>query len=184
MNTAHPLTFALRKTDTTMIEHSRLLELLDYCPVTGVFTRRVAIGRNSKIGDIAGGLVNGYVELSVGGVTYMAHRLAWFYMTKMWPTSNIDHIDLNKANNAFKNLRLATQSQNLANTFLYPKSSTGFKGVTSHGKRFKAAITVNRKRYHLGIFQTSELAASAYDTAAIKFFGEFSKTNKSLGLLP
>ena len=63
-----------------MIDHSRLLELLDYDTITGVFTRKITLSHKNKIGDVAGNLNRGYIELSVEGKVYRAHRLAWFYV--------------------------------------------------------------------------------------------------------
>lgn len=164
-----------------MIDHSRLLELLDYCPATGVFTRKVALSGRTKVGDVAGNLIKDYIELSVDGNTYRAHPLAWFYVHGKWPSQELDHRDRNKANNAIDNLREATHSQNGANMPMHRRNSNGFKGVTKHQKRFKASVMVCRKRLHLGVFYTAEQAARAYDEAAIKHFGEFALTNHQLG---
>jgi AP2 domain len=72
------------------------------------------------------------------------------------------------------NLRLATRSQNKANTARYSNNSTGFKGVerTPYG-RFKASIRKDRKPYYLGTFGDPREAHAAYDRAAREMFGEF-----------
>ena len=166
-----------------MISHSRLKELLDYDPNTGTFTRKVSLNSNTKVGDVAGNLTHGYVELSVEGVTYRAHNLAWFYMTGRWPNGLIDHRNLDKSNNSFRNLREAKYQQNSANTARQRNNSLGLKGVTRHGNKFKAAVTVNRKRHHLGVFDCPRAAAEAYDKAAAAHFGEFARTNRQLGYI-
>lgn len=165
-----------------MIDHARLLELLNYCFLTGLFTRKVALSPRNKIGDVAGNLTKGYIELSVDGKRYRAHNLAWFYVNKSWPKTELDHVDLNKANNAISNLREATHSQNGANNGLR-KNSLGMKGVTAYGEKFKSAIMVNRRRIHLGVFDTMQEAAEKYDEAAMHYFAEFALTNKQLGLI-
>ena len=166
-----------------MIDHPRLLELLDYCPTTGIFTRKVSLTPTVKVGDVAGNLNRGYIELSVDGHTYRAHQLAWFYVYGKWPATELDHRDLDKSNNSIANLREATDSENQGNSPMRKNNTTGFKGVVAHGKKFKSTIMVNRKRLHLGVFKTAEEAAIAYDKAAITHFGEFALTNKKLCLL-
>lgn len=166
-----------------MISHSRLLELLDYDPTTGVFTRKVTLSNKNKIGDVAGNLNRGYIELSVDGRVYRAHRLAWFYVHGVWPNDGLDHKDLDKKNNAIGNLREATQSQNGVNNGVRKNNTLGVKGVSKHGDRFKASVMVKRKRLHIGIFDTAHEAARAYDNSAIQHFGEFALTNQQLGVI-
>jgi len=161
-----------------MIDHHRLLELLDYDPLTGIFTRKIALSRRNKVGDVAGNLTKGYIELSVDGHTYRAHQLAWFYVHGRWPVGELDHRNLIKSDNSIGNLREATDSQNGGNSPMRKNNRTGFKGVTAHEQKYKAAVMVNRKRIHLGVFDTPEQAAMAYDAAALKHFGEFALINQ------
>ena len=70
-----------------------------------------------RAGAKAGSLLTcGYWRIRYGGEEYQAHRLAWLFMTGEWPNGPIDHHDLNKLNNSWSNLRLATPSLNNANT--------------------------------------------------------------------
>ena len=166
-----------------MIDHARLLELLSYCPETGNFIRKISLSPKTKVGDIAGGLTKGYITLSVDGVIYSGHNLAWFYTYNVWPVCELDHKDRNRANNAILNLREATHSQNGSNAPIRKTNICGFKGVTKCGSKFKSAIMVERKRYHIGVFNTAKEAAHAYDLNAIERFGEFALTNKKLNLI-
>jgi hypothetical protein len=92
----------------------------------------------------------------------------------------IDHIDLDGLNNAIENLRIATQSQNTANrlTFTFKKSSQ-YKGVYWSKKKrlWVTKLKVEGKEIFIGHFRQEENAAMAYDDAAIRYFGEFAKTN-------
>lgn len=88
-----------------------------------------------------------------------------------------DHVNLHKLDNRKENLRIASKSQNSANTRIRKNSKTGFKGVSHHpdSHRVRARITVNGKERHLGMFDTPKLAWIAYQTAAQKTFGEYAR---------
>ena len=82
----------------------------------------------------------------------------------------VDHIDHDTLNNQKANLRVCSVLENRRNNSVVGKC--GFKGVY-----ILASITVNGKNISLGTFETLEEAAHAYDTAAIKYFGEFANLN-------
>ena len=91
----------------------------------------------------------------------------------------VDHIDGNPLNNKRENLRLATVAENGQNRGKPATNTSGFKGVDFHkgtGK-FRAQITVNKKRITLGYFLTASDAACEYDQAAIQHYGEFAQVN-------
>jgi hypothetical protein len=94
-------------------------------------------------------------------------------------TKGVDHKDNNTLNNCRDNLRTATQSQNMANRGKQRNNTTGFKGVfrePSNGRIF-AKIGFKGRSIRLGTFNTLEEAASAYDKAALSYFGEFAYLN-------
>lgn len=88
-----------------------------------------------------------------------------------------DHINGDGADNRRSNLRLATHAENMKNRKVNKNSRTGFKGVRPHRNKFRATIVVDGQRINLGIYDTPELAAKAYDEAAIFHHGRFAKTN-------
>lgn len=95
---------------------------------------------------------------------------------------NRDHKNGNKLDNQRSNLRLATHHQNAVNRKLPTKSAaihSRFRGVSWHqGRRkWRASITVNRNRYHLGLFSDEREAAIAYNEAVVIHFGEFARLN-------
>jgi hypothetical protein len=117
-------------------------------------------------------------------VSLLAHRVVWLLEHGSWPTSLLDHRNSNQNCNLPVNLRLANESQNGANVRKV-RSKTGFKGAynCSQTGRFLARICKDRKQIHLGRHDTAEQAAKAYDSAAIRLFGEFAVTNEMLGLV-
>ena len=94
----------------------------------------------------------------------------------------IDHIDHNTFNNQKANLRVATASQNAANSYARTcaTKTSRFKGVCLDRRRNKWMARISRlgKHMHVGYFSTEIEAASAYNAAAVKHFGEFACLNQ------
>ena len=159
-----------------MLTVDRLWECLDYSPETGVFTWKLMLSWRAPIGTVAGSpRPDRRIYIGIDGKRYLAHRLAWFYVHGEWPTEQIDHRDLNPANNAIANLRLATCSQNHGNLRRPSTNTSGFKGIYRHLRWWRAVIVVRGVRHHLGSFQTPEEAHAAYVVAATAFHGEFAR---------
>lgn len=93
----------------------------------------------------------------------------------------VDHINGDTLDNRRANLRLATHSQNAANSHKTIKSMVPFRGVSLNEKctrrPFSACINVRGVKKSLGQFATAEEAANAYDRAAEKYFGDFASLN-------
>jgi hypothetical protein len=86
-----------------------------------------------------------------------------------------DHIDCDGLNNQEHNLRTCTSGQNICNT--KARSRSGFKGVSKRGNRWRASLSVRRKKISLGMYDTAEEAALAYDKGAKQYVGEFAHLN-------
>lgn len=87
----------------------------------------------------------------------------------------IDHVNRDPLDCRRENLRLASRGQNLANRRGW--SVSGFKGVYRYGKRWRAQTSYQKKRIHLGVFDTPEEAAIAFDDFVVEKWLEFAKTN-------
>lgn len=122
---------------------------------------------------------NGYLCGRIFGRLYLAHRVIWALIHSEWPPSPIDHRDRDKQNNRGENLRLASKSQNAANSKKQAGRSSKYRGVCwqkSAGK-WTAGVYLNGKRKHLGLFNCEEDAARAYDRAASEIHGDFHSPN-------
>ncbi|WP_266030374.1 HNH endonuclease [Brucella intermedia] len=169
------------------LPRERLLELLDYCPRTGAFTWKYRPDRDARwnerfAGKPAGGVyANGYRYICIDFVTYKATRLAWVIMTGYEPPLCVDHINGITTDDRWENLRGATKSQNGANRPKQKNNTSGFKGVSWHSraKCWVAKIKCRGTHYHLGCFGTAEEASSAYRSASLKLFGEFSQESRA-----
>lgn len=158
---------------STKISHEELISLLCYDRETGVFSHRNAGGRWGEIpaGTTVGGLDDmGYVRITIGrGRRYRAHRLAWFYVTGEWPIGDIDHIDGNRSNNCFANLRAVSRQVNLQNRKKRNPLNTksGLIGAvwSEAAKRWTSRIRAGGKLVYLGLFDTPEEAHNAYVAA-------------------
>jgi len=143
------------------LTQNRLKELLAYDPDTGEFMWRQTKGR-AKAGQLAGATdAYGYRVVRVDGVLYKAHRLAWLYTHGKWPDGLLDHINRVPDDNRLRNLREATQSENMHNAARCTKS--GVPGVRWRAERSKwvAQIRVGYRQHVIGSFACKDEAIRA-----------------------
>jgi len=161
-----------------IITAERLREVLSYDPATGEFIWLVRPSKRYMLGSKAGAFRRGYWGIAINGRAYLAHRLAWLHVTGEWPPEQIDHIDMDRSNNRYSNLRLATRSQNYMNRRAYSNNSLGIKGVclSKGGKKYRANIYYRGKQICLGYYHTVKEAAEAHRLGAIKYHGEYARS--------
>lgn len=108
---------------------------------------------------------------------YRKFGLAEFIMGKPGEGMQIDHINRDSLDNRRENLRFCTVSQNLRNRRKMKSCSSKYKGVTKAYNGWRSQIIVDRKNYALGTYDNEADAALAYNSAALKFFGEYACIN-------
>lgn len=122
----------------------------------------------SKNGD-------GYRNGAIFGKNYKAHRVIWKLVTG-FDAEMIDHINGDRADNRFCNLRSATRVDNCRNASLYRTNTSGSVGIDflksipgQRRGRWRARICVNGKLVALGLFSTREDAVRARKAAERKY---------------
>ena len=107
---------------------------------------------------------DGYVCIRVDEKQYLGHRLAYYMSTGVDPLElTIDHVNHNRADNRFCNIRLATVTEQQRNR---SESSNNISGVTGvhwnkKGNKHCSQIYLGGKRKHLGTFEKFEDAVKA-----------------------
>ena len=163
----------------TKLTAEHLRRVLIYDPHTGLWKWRQGGKGRPKVlqwmaGSLGGKPGHQYLSISIGRLPYYAHRLAFLYMMGKWPEPECDHIDGDRTNNCWVNLREATHTQSKQNKGTRKDNTTGFRGVYRHEDgKFVARIKVGDKRIALGSFDTPEEASEAYERAAKESFGLF-----------
>jgi hypothetical protein len=154
----------------TKLTLDRLKQVLLYDPESGVFTWRMNMSSRARTGDVAGSPHGSwYIRIRIDDVLYYAHRLAWFYMTHEWPEQSVDHIDGDKTNTRYSNLRHASCGENSQNmrVAMGANRHSRLLGVVSRTLKsgrivYVAHITLSKKQKHIGVFKTPDLAHAAY----------------------
>jgi hypothetical protein len=122
---------------------------------------------------------HGYVALTFMGKAYKAHQIIFLLHHGYIPTE-IDHINNIRSDNRIENLRPVSRSMNCANQSIQKRSASGYKGVTKveRLKKWRARIKHLQNEIYLGLFDTAEAAAEAYNKKAAELFGSFAKPNQ------
>jgi hypothetical protein len=113
---------------------------------------------------------NGYNRVRINGKNWFRHRLVVAAFNKNFDINNtehiVDHVDGDKINNAFSNLRVVTPQGNQFNNHV----AKGYYWNKAAGK-WHAYITINQKVKYLGCFdiEKEEDARAAYLAAKEKY---------------
>ena len=110
---------------------------------------------------------NGYPRTKIADKKIHLHKLI------MPESLYVDHINGNPLDNRRENLRACDQSQNRMNAKIRSDSSTGHKGVSKNGKKYRVQIMAYGILTSHGTYDTVEEASEAYKIAADQLHREF-----------
>jgi hypothetical protein len=94
---------------------------------------------------------------------HQVHRLIWLMKTGELPTCMIDHINHDRADNTWVNLREATASQNQMNRSIHKSTTTGYRGILidHYNKQnipyYMASVRADGKSNRKGSYNLEEL---------------------------
>jgi len=166
-----------------MITQKLVKEFFDYNPTTGALFRKERDLKwfpskatwkmwNKRFANQELDRKNdkGYKRVFIEGVDYPLHRIIWLWMTGVFPENQIDHINQNKTDNKWENLREVKNSENCKNQKLRSTNKTGIIGTHKlPSGNIRASITVNGLRIKLGTYTSLEEARLVRKTAEQKY---------------
>jgi|LakMenE01Jun11ns_1017448.scaffolds.fasta_scaffold9941576_4 hypothetical protein len=146
---------------------SEVLEIrqnFKYSPSTGFITK-------VKTGNLGWLEEQGYRVFDWKGESIKAHRLIFLLMLGYIPEGQVDHINHDRADNRWINLRVVSKATNSRNLSKYANNSSGTTGISWHKKQQKwvARIMVNNKAVQLGSFESKEEAIAVRQAAVVKY---------------
>ena len=139
--------------------------------------------QSKYIGKPVGSSGSKYSNVQHNGSMYKRGRLVWQYFNGDIPKGmQIDHINGNKFDDRIENLRLCTTSENCCNQTKRATNTSGYKNVSFHKAtgKFVAQLQSKGIKYHLGLYETPELAYAEVLKASKELHKEFSFTNRAI----
>lgn len=179
------LTFDWRYQLKTNLSISFTQSILNYDPISGIFTWRKRHGKGRSVsvfnalyaGMQAGSIVSSnksktnYIAIKINGKSYKAHRLAFLFMGEN-PPDEVDHLDHDGTNNKWENLRASNRFDNQKNLPIQKSNKTGVVGVNWHkaANKWQArAVDCSGKRIDIGRYDSFEDAVNARKKYEVEF---------------
>ena len=163
------------------LSHARLTELLDYDPASGFFRWKARPSNRVHVGDRAGVFhrPSGGRYVAIDGEKFMAHRLAFFYVNKRWPDTDVRPSDGDYDHCWIANLIEVRRVDLAHQREKTRKNTSGHLGVAkARGGLWQATITWNYKQIGLGAnFESAAEAGIIYDEAARRLKGATSEND-------
>jgi hypothetical protein len=137
---------------------------LSYNPDTGKLIYIGKTHRGTPLESEAGSLNRGYITVKFKKSVYMAHRIAYFLHTGDQPCE-LDHLNRNKADNRWCNLRNTDHTGNMRNLPMLNTNKSGHTGVyfDKDCGKWRAQGSLNNKTVYIGLFDTIEEGVAARD---------------------
>lgn len=150
------------KEKESLIHIDRLDTLLTYNEETGIILSLVS-RPPIKVGQRLGCLdkTSGYRYIMIDGIRVLEHRLIWYIVNLEWPVNIIDHIDGNRSNNIYSNLRDVPYKTNSRNKVNNNKLGTNITYTLSN--KYMVTILHNKIRKSYGTYTTVEEATYIRD---------------------
>ncbi len=147
---------------TKSIQQNLLLELFNYDKTTGIVTRRIRVGNCYKGVTVGTKRKDGYLLVIINATPYQLHRIIWIMETGEQPIT-IDHINHNRSDNRWCNIRNVSQKVNTYNQSLKSSNKSGHAGVMYDKvrKKWRSFIVVDNKQIYLGRFNKIDEAIKA-----------------------
>ena len=162
-----------------MLTQDRVRQLFVYDQATGklYWKPRKGVAAGREAGCVS--KKDGYRRVGIDFTGYLVHRIVWLYEIGEMPPGLLDHVNMDRLDNRFENLRLATKSQNGFNRLRSKRNNSGFKGVCYDKSKgnYLAKICVNYKQINIGRFSNPEDAHAAYAAATERLHGNFARAS-------
>lgn len=159
-------------TDKHSITQGQLTQRVHYDPLTGKMTRLTRVrGRKGKLypcdTEITSKNNRGYCWLKIFGHIYLVHRLVFLYMTGSHPNGEVDHINGDRTDNRWGNLRDCDSFSQSRNQGVRSDNTSGVRGVNYSKRAGKWVVRISQsgERFNLGNYSSFEEAVSVRKNA-------------------
>jgi len=152
------------------IDYEKTIDTVVYDPDTGFFEWK----KNKKIHYspvvCRPTTSDGYLYLFMDNMVYLAHRVAYVYMTGEQP-DEIDHINHIRTDNRWCNLRSVSKLENQKNRTIQKNNTSGVVGLVWNKKdsAWLVRIKANHKNIYIGHFKDKFEAICARKSAEFRY---------------